>query len=43
MAAGAKPDVVSLAAVVAIRGSAGGHPSAAETKPHRLLSSNGSF
>src|ERR1051326_5820794 len=41
--AGAKPDVVGLAAVVAVRGSAGRDPSAAETKPHKLLSKNGSL
>lgn len=43
VAAGAKSDVVSLAAVVAVRGSAGCRPSAAKTKLHRLLSKNGSF
>ena len=43
MATGAKPDVVSLAAVVAIRGCAGCHPPTAKAQLHRLLSSNGSF
>ena len=43
MAAGAKPDVVGLAAVVAIRGCAGCHPPAAKAQLHRLLSSNESF
>jgi len=43
MAAGAKPDVVGLAAVVTVRGSAGRHPSAAETKLHKLLSKSESF
>ena len=38
MATRAKPDVVGLAAVVAVRRSSGRHSSAAETKLHRLLS-----
>jgi hypothetical protein len=43
MAAQAKPDVIGLATVVAVRGNSCRHSSAAKTKLHKLVSKSESF